>query len=139
MNFSAELEWDGKTGATSPIKGQQLAVDMPVEFGGLGRAPCPDELFAASVAGCLLTTFLYFKNRLRLEVTQLKVGAQAKIEKGPEGYRIAEVECEIRVEVTGANEKAAKECMELARKYCHITRTIEEAVNVRVSGQVNVL
>lgn len=62
MSFPVELKWDGETGATALTKGQQLKVDMPVEFGGLGRAPCPDELLAASVAGCLLTTFLYFKS-----------------------------------------------------------------------------
>jgi len=65
--FETKLIWDGEGGGEVKAKeSKDLKLDMPVEFGGKGRYPCPDELFLAGLAGCLLKTFLYFRNKAQL-------------------------------------------------------------------------
>jgi organic hydroperoxide reductase OsmC/OhrA len=133
-----ELSWDGETGGSVECDDcGDLRIDMPEEFSGNGRSPCPDQLFLASLGGCLLTTFLHFAKRLQLEVQDVNifVGGKIFLRKGV-GYRIGLVEAKIRVMADTEDMELAEKCSELARDYCHITRSIEDAIRVDVSIEV---
>ena len=138
LKYEVELTWDRESGGKVCVgKFSTLTVDMPVEFGGKGRFPCPDELFFSAVGGCLLTTFLYFKEKLKLRLEGLWVLVKGTVELlGPEGYRITGIDAVIRAE-TGENEKQrAEKCAEFAKEYCHITRTLERAIPIRISAEI---
>jgi len=89
LECQIHLFWDGESGGEIDFKGSALRLDTPVEFGGKGRYPCPDQLLFSAVGGCLLTTFLYFQRKLsfRLDGLQITVGGDIDLD-GPEGYRI---------------------------------------------------
>lgn len=140
LEYNVEVKWDNQTGGEVdmghfPI----LRLDMPVDFGGAGRYPCPDELFLSAVAACLLTTFLYFKKALKFHLQEYHVSAKQTIEKpGADGYRITGIDALIRVKVKAQERRKAEKCLELAKKYCHITRSLETAIPLRISEQIQV-
>ncbi len=140
LQYSVVVTWDNDTGGEVNIGHfPGLRLDMPVEFGGEGRYPCPDELFLSAVAACLLTTFLYFKKTMKIELERFHVSARQRIGKPKEdGYRITRIDASITVKVKSQERRKAERCVELAKKYCHITRTLETAVPIRISTQIEV-
>ena len=138
LKYEVKLLWDGESGGEAHIRETPaLKIDMPVEFGGRGRFPCPDELFFSAVGGCLLTTFLYFKEKLRFFLRGLQVSVKGIVNLiGPKGYRIAGIEAFIRIEVDEKEKLKAEKCAELTRDYCHITRSLEQAIPLRISSKI---
>jgi len=137
LKYQIKLLWDGKSGGEVDFKGFTLRLDTPVEFGGRGRYPCPDELLFSAVGGCLLTTFLYFQRKLRLRLEDLQVTISGDIDLiGPEGYRITRIEAVLHIQTIEEEEAKAKECAALTRDFCHITRTLERAIPTEISAEV---
>jgi len=136
LRYEVELAWDKETGGEArsgsfPV----IRLDMPVEFGGKGRFPCPDELFFSAVGGCLLTTFLYYKKKLRLRLGGLQVLIKGSVDFiGKKGYEITGIEATLKIETDDT--ERAKECAELAKYYCHITRSLEPAIPIKVSTNI---
>ena len=115
-----------------------MKMDAHPEFGGEGKQPCPDELFLASIGGCLLTTFLYVRRKLKLPLVDLKisVGGELRLE-GPEGYRLTSMDATIYVKTNKGQESRAEECVKLTRNFCHLTRLIEKAVPFELSAKID--
>jgi len=136
LRYEVELVWDKETGGEARIGSfPAIRLDMPVEFGGKGRFPCPDELFFSAVGGCLLTTFLHYKKKLRLRLGGLQVLIKGAVDFiGKKGYEITGIEATLKIE-TDETERA-KECAELAKYYCHITRSLEPAIPIKVSTEI---
>ena len=140
IRFRTRLSWDGQSGAEISIGNlPHLKLDMPIRFGGRGRYPCPDELFLSSVAGCLLTTFLYFKRKLEVNVRSFDVSATERLVASSEGYRIAEVRATMYAKVKRSDEVKLRRCLQLAKEYCHITRSLERSFSIRITQKVNVI
>ncbi len=137
LEYRVDVTWDKETGGAVNIGHfPSLRLDMPTDFGGRGRHPCPDELFLSAIAACLLTTFLYFKNTMRFPLEEFHVSATQTIEKPKiDGYRIMGIEALIRLKVKSEERPKAERCVELAKRYCHITRTLETAIPIHISTQ----
>lgn len=135
LQYSVEARWDHATGGTAEASGYSISYDTPSEYDGNGGAPCPDQLFLASIAGCLMNTFLSFKNRLGAEITDINVHVDAEIKLEDHGYRVKQIDAEITVTSSEDMAEINRRCGELARDYCHITRSIEKAIpmNVKVT------
>jgi uncharacterized OsmC-like protein len=138
--FTANLDWDGETGAKIRAgKFEGLRLDMPKRYGGKGRYPCPDELFLSGVAGCLLTTFLYFRKKLRIKIKRLDISISGTIRREVEGYRISGIRATISVETRKGNEVDVKRCIDLTKEYCHITRSLEKALTVEIVDKIEIV
>jgi len=133
------VEWDGLTGGEARTTQHRLSFDMPKEFKGLGRSFCPDELLLSAVGGCLLTTFLHFKERFNLPLKKFKVDVRGEVKSMDEGYRITRVEAKIEASAPEYEVERVKRFIELAKEYCHITRSLERCivitVDITVSGE----
>jgi uncharacterized OsmC-like protein len=113
-------------------------MDAHPEFGGEGKDPCPDELFLTSIGGCLLTTFLYVRRKLKLPLVDLKVSVSGEVRlEGPEGYRLTSVDATIYVKTLKGQEARAEECVKLTRDFCHLTRLVEEMVPLVLSAKID--
>ena len=139
LDYNVKLSWDGETGASVECDNcGNLRIDMPKEFSGNSRSTCPDQMFLASLGGCLLTTFLHFAKRLHLEVQDVNISVGGKVSLRKDvGYRVGPVEAIIRVMTHAEDVELAEKCSELARDYCHITRSIEDSVRVDVFIEVS--
>jgi uncharacterized OsmC-like protein len=137
LEYTVSTRWDGETGGTAEIDGHTLNFDTPTEYQGNGSAPCPDQLFLASVCGCLMDTFINLKNRLGAETRDIEIEASTEIElTGREGYRMTGIQADIKAYSDPDNAEINRRCAEFARDYCHITKSIEQALPVNVNIQI---
>ncbi|MBS7655635.1 OsmC family protein [Candidatus Bathyarchaeota archaeon] len=124
----AEVAWDKKTGGfIKTRKGVVAKIDIPKEFKGLGRYSCPDELFISSIAACLLTTFLYFKNKMQLKLLNLSVNSKGTVIKEPDGYELKNVYFNIVATTKKEYKEAAMKCLNLSEEYCHLLKLLPNA------------
>jgi len=138
LRFHADLFWDGESGAeVNAGRFPGLKLDMPVEFGGKGRYPCPDELFLAAIGGCLLTTFLHFKKKLNVNVAEFEISINGRLRGDTEGYKIAGIEAVISARAKKNDEKGLRRCIRLAKEYCHITRTLGKTVPIEIADRIS--
>ena len=111
LRYSSIVCWDKESGGEVSCKSTvDFKVDMPTEFSGEGRYPCPDQVFLASIGGCLLTTFLHFKRRLDLEVEDVRISVEGKVELvGAEGYRIERIDAILHVKAKRGGRSPSEE------------------------------
>lgn len=137
LSYNAEAKWDGETGGEVNANGFKMSFDTPKDYGGNEKHPCPDQLFLASITGCLMNTFLYYRSHLGAETEDIRISAEAEIELvNPLGYRIKGIEAHIQVWSSDEETDLNRTCAERARDYCHLTKSIEGAIPVNV--QINV-
>ncbi len=135
ISYTVSVEWDGETGGFARLKGEkELRIDTPPEFHGKGVGYCPDELFITSVASCILTTFLYFKNKLKLELKGFNVKAEMKVIREETGYWVRKMEIKVNGTVEKGHGEKFVRCLQLAKKYCHITRALGD-IGLQISGE----
>lgn len=137
LHYHAYTKWDNKTGGVADTGNFYIPFDMPKEYNGKETAPCPDQLFLASLTGCLLNTFLYYKGVMKAETMDIKVNADAEITlKSPHGYRMTNIRLEMAIQSNEENLELNRKCAENARDFCHITKSIEVAVPLKVSIKI---
>ncbi|HIE23855.1 MAG TPA: OsmC family peroxiredoxin [Candidatus Korarchaeota archaeon] len=137
LKFRVEIKWDGKAGALmSTGSGNILSIDTPKDFGGFGAAPCPDELFIASISGCILTTFLWFIRKRGVQIVDMRLEAETEIELVKGAYSIKGIKIKAQIRASREQAEGAKKCLDLAIRYCHISRSIERCVPVEIAGEV---
>ena len=133
LHYSAEARWDGETGGEVTSKGFKISFDTPRDHGGNEMHPCPDQLFLASITGCLMNTFLYYKAHLGVETEDIKISAEVDIQLvNPVGYRIKGIKAHIQVWSNEEEAELNRTCAERSRDYCHLTKSIEGAIPVNV-------
>jgi organic hydroperoxide reductase OsmC/OhrA len=137
LEYSVTATWDGRTGGVADAEGFGVGFDAPPEYGGAASAPCPDQLFLAALGGCLLNTFASFRSRLGAEALGASVAASCKVElKDHEGYRVTGVSAVMSIVSAPGMEALNRRCAELAVENCHLSRSMEAAIPVRCSIQV---
>ncbi len=134
--FETELAWsDGKQAILNARDNPILRVAAPPEFGGPPGIWCPEELLAASVESCLMSTFLYFAERFSLALAGYSSRAKAVLEKTAAGLRFSGVEVRINVVWADAEslEKAGSlELKEKLAKYCPVSASLNCPLSVQM-------
>jgi len=138
LKFRVEMRWNGKTGASIRTEsGRSITIDTPKEFGGFGEGICPDELFLASVTGCVLTTFLWFTRKRGVQINDMSLEAESDIELVKGAYSLKGIRIMVKVKAPEEYVEGVRKCLDLAIRYCHISRSIESCVPVDVIGKVS--
>ncbi|RLG51278.1 MAG: hypothetical protein DRN96_05715 [Thermoproteota archaeon] len=134
MEYRVKLTWDGETGCIAELSKQQIKVDTPSEFGGRAQGPPPEELLAASVGACYVTTLLYFARKTGLSLSSLTAEATCTLERGEKGFTVSRVA--LRVEASSDDLEKLEKCLKLTEEYCPITRMVEKAAKLDVEVSV---
>lgn len=138
-DYSLRVEGTGaKTGMLTSSDGlPPLEVASPPEFGGPGERWSPEHLFAAAVAGCLMTTFRAIAEMSNLEVLDYTDDASAHLIRDEGGYRIDVVTLRPKVVISDPEKvEKAHRLLDKAERACLISRSIN--AEVRMFGEVGV-
>jgi len=139
LHYAAEAKWDHETGGTAQLDGFTQRFDTPHEHDGNETAPCPDQLFAASLAGCIINTFNYYRRILEAETRDLTVNASMDIElTDTDGYRVTGINIDIQVWSDQENKDLNQRIAERAKEYCHITKSIEPAIPINTQITIHI-
>jgi uncharacterized OsmC-like protein len=134
IRYGAEANWNHFMGGVARMNGFIQEFDTPCEYGGNGDHPCPDQLFMASIAGCIVNTFSYYRELLEVETKDLKVEVSSEIHlTKAAGYRISEINIEIKVWSDVDYFELNKKCAERAKEFCHLTKSIEESIPIKTT------
>lgn len=142
----SELEWDKKTGGNArfgdSVQGLKytLSLDKPTEFGGKGDLPSPCSIFFTGFGGCILTTFLYAKERLRLEIKDLKVSIEADVKSTMvSGYFLENINVTIYVTIKNEEDKEkALRCGKFVKSYSFALRALESGTKIDLKTEVEI-
>ena len=138
LEYYSQIRWDKATGGIVEYDNyDDSSFDTPTEFDGKGMAPCPDQIFLASIGGCLMNTFTHYGRRLDLTFNDVLISVHASLSLHREGYRFDGIEAKIRIQAPDEYTELAERCGSLAEKYCHITRSIESAIPVNIDIEVD--
>jgi len=138
IEYDSKMRWDKATeGIIEYDKYENTSFDTPIEFDGNGLAPCPDQLFSASIGGCLMNTFTHYARRLDLTFDDVLISVQASLSLRKEGYRFDKINAKIMIQATEEHFELAERCGVLAKEFCHITRSIESALPVNVNIEMD--
>jgi len=92
-SYDVKVTWrEGKQGVMRAAGKPAVNVATPSEFGGPDGVLTPEELLVASVASCLMTTFLYFVELLRIGLLSYESNATGVMEKTPDGLRFTKMD-----------------------------------------------
>jgi organic hydroperoxide reductase OsmC/OhrA len=131
LEYTARSSWDGLTGCTAYVTdNRKVVIDTPSTYGGKGDGICPDELFVASVLGCLNNTFLDFQRRFEMQLVAIDLSGKAIGEFDGEGYKITGVSIWGEIVVGEDELEAGERCLHLMKKFCHLTRTINGCIPI---------
>ena len=128
MEYIAQTEWDGKTGGIATLRETQLIFDTPPTYGGRGQGLCPYRLYISGVLGCLNNTFLDIKRRSDLELISFGLQGKLTVQFDGEGYTIKRFYISGHVEVNEGDLEFGERCVELAQKFCPLTRSMKECI-----------
>jgi len=138
LKYETRGVWDQKTGGRLHLRDlPDLRFDTPVEFGGLGKYACADQLFLSSLAACLIATFLYFKRKLRFTPIHVQANVKADLALvGSSGYRFSGIKAVLLVRSKKGDLMIARRCADLAVAHCHLTQTVGGVVPTSVKSHV---
>lgn len=131
--YESKLEWKGnKEGDLRAAALAPIALGAPPEFNGREGTWSPEQLFVASVNGCLMLTLLAIAENSKLPLLSYSSTAWGKLEKA-EGsvYQITEIVIKPTLIVESAQDLArVPRIMEKAKENCFITNSIKSSVKL---------
>jgi len=134
--FETELSWqEGKRANISARDNPLLRIATPPEFGGPEQTWCPEELFVTSIAGCLMSTFLYFAERFGLSLTAYSSTSKGMLEKTSQGLRFTGVEVGIEIVLEDDESLKKAEALRLKEKlerYCPVSASLNCPISIQM-------
>ncbi|MCJ7429309.1 MAG: OsmC family protein [Candidatus Nanohaloarchaeota archaeon QJJ-5] len=111
-------------------EGLTITGDEPVSFGGTDDNPSPEDLFTASIASCIVSTFTTIAERKELEYDAIEAETEAVLDRG-EDTRPVITEATIDITVFGVTDTNNAGAVEQAtRKNCFIHNSVKTEVEI---------
>lgn len=133
--YKTSVNWDsGKTGVLRSENKPDVPIGTPPEFGG-PKEGCwtPEEMLAASVGSCIMTSALFFIDRAGIDLRSYQSSAAAVMEKTPSGLAITNVTVEATVSLKdSAQEDGLRKAMGQAEKNCPVSALLKCPVELTV-------
>jgi len=135
--FKTVIEWTGGHEGDVAFEGKpSLPLSSAPFWGGQGDHYSPQELFVSSIAGCYVTTFGEFIERMNQSVEDFKVEGRGLVERHPDGgfhFTHIYITMHISVDNEGASSKIQR-AVDLTKKYCMVSRSV--SCNVHVVSKI---
>ena len=140
--YNTKVKWEeqrkGKLSCGGESEGKPI-IDMGTgpEFHGHEGVITPEDLFVASINSCIMTTFLTFAEKLKVDFTSYECDAEGILSLAETPYRFTKVTVRPTVKVkSDEGTKKAIRALELAEKYCLVSNSIK--VEVKLEPKVTV-
>ncbi|MGC8581409.1 MAG: OsmC family protein [Thermoplasmata archaeon] len=131
--YKSTVDWIDGRRTLIKIKNFELEVSSPPEFKGPEGTLTPEELLPSVHASCLLTTFLEFKDKMGINLEKWSSNVEAVLGPSPEkGFMFESINIHIFLKVPEEDKEKIPRALELAEKYCFVSRAIRNNVKVKV-------
>lgn len=133
--YKTSVNWDSeKTGVLRSENKPDVPIGTPPEFGGPKEGYwTPEDMVAASVGSCIMTSALFFIDRAGIDLRSYQSSAAAVMEKTPSGLAITNVTVEATVSLKdSAQEDGLRKAMGQAEKNCPVSALLKCPVELTV-------
>jgi organic hydroperoxide reductase OsmC/OhrA len=133
--YKTSVNWsEGKTGVLRSENKPDVPVGTPPEFGGPKEGYwTPEDLVAAAVGSCIMTSALFFIHRAGIELQSYESNADAVMEKTPDGLTITTVTIEATVALKNpGQEDGLRKAVEQAEKNCPVSALLKCPVKLTI-------
>ncbi len=125
------VSYEGGDRLRIDVRGHAVVTDQPIEDGGEDAGPTPTELFAASLAACVMHYAQRFLRRHGLTTDGLRVSCDYAWAEGP--HRVGSIDLEVDAPgLVEARRQAFIRVIEHCTVHTSITHT--PAITIRVAG-----
>jgi organic hydroperoxide reductase OsmC/OhrA len=133
--YEIAVDWEEeKIGQVGAEGKSEFKVATPPEFGGPENQWTPEDLLAASVASCVMTSTLFFTNRSKIEMDSYQSKAIATMEKTPAGLAITAIQVLITVQLKDVSQsEAMQKAVDMAKKNCPVSAALNCPVKIELS------
>jgi len=137
--YKNSIRWEGeRRGIVSSDNKPSFKVATPPEFKGHPGIWSPEDLFVASVNVCIMTTFLHYAERNKLEFLSYKSDAEGVLEIIDNNFMFSEIKIRPLLAVKKDSDiNKAKDLIELSEKNCLISNSIKSKLSVIPEINVN--
>ncbi len=105
--------------------------DIPGEE---GKGPSASMLLAASIGNCLSASLYFCLTKKKNTVNELKTKVIIFRERNKEGFwKISEANVIITPDIENAEDGSVQRCIEIFRKYCVVSSSIEKGIKINVT------
>ncbi len=134
--YRTTVTWEGGKSCRLSADGRpDLAIGTPPEFGGPEGRWTPEECFIGSIAGCLVSTLLFFAERAKLTLSACTADGAGLMEKTSEGLRFTRVDVRIGVTVADhAEAERARGLRDRLERYCPVSASLRCPVSLELSA-----
>jgi organic hydroperoxide reductase OsmC/OhrA len=139
FRYSVSVAWSGDALGCGEVKTRSAGIAIPiggaVELGGCGKGANPEELLLAAIGACFINTWVIFLKKLGLVYAEPSLRVSGNLEKDPAGgYRMRDATVHARVpsELFGEKEKEVRKTLQLAEKYCIISKAVRMAMPLTI-------
>ena len=130
VEFKAESEWICNGTARIKIRKFNIDVTSPLEISDPEKAIAPEEVFPGVLASCILTTFLYLKDRMNIHLEKWSSNVEASLDvTQKEGFQYISIHVHIFIKVPQSEKDKIPKIIDLSHKYCPISKAIKGNVN----------
>ncbi|MFB6175443.1 MAG: OsmC family protein [Candidatus Nanohalobium sp.] len=137
LPIKIESEAQTHTELDAEVRGHNLKVDEPEDFGGNDKAPNPLEYMFTALASCLNVTAHQVAKEHEVEVESLEIDVEGELdlagfmgEDGRAGFQ--EIEVDTRIE-TGADEATEREILEEAEGRCPVSDNFQNEASLKLN------
>lgn len=113
--------WEGGTRVRVPVRGFEVRVDEPPQYGGEDTAPMPTEVFLSSLAACFVLAVRHVARKDGFEPPDLAV----RVDGTYDGLRFGKIRVEVR-----SPEPRVRDVIARAVTYCYVSNTLREPPEV---------
>lgn len=130
--YKTTVSWiEEKKGLLSASGKPTIEVAIPPEFKGHKGIWTPEDLFVASINSCVMTTFLYYAERKKLDFISYESEVNGVLEILGNQFMFSEINIRPKIVVPSTDQiKKAKRLIELAEKNCLISNSTKCKVKV---------
>jgi len=132
FTYNTVVKWqDGKKGTASSSGKPDIQVATPPEFRGHPGMWSPEDLFVVSVNSCIMTTFLHFVEKEKIELVSYEGEAEGTLERTEGKFMFSLIRISLKICVkAGTNIDRVREIVSLSEKGCLISNSIKSKVEV---------
>jgi len=139
--FKTELRWSGfKRGSLSSQGKLDIGIATPPEFNGEEGYWSPEELLLSAVDSCVMTTFLAYAERKKVDFGTYESKTEGVLEKIDNQFMFSKITVKPKISIKSEEEiDSIKQLMVSAEKNCFISNSVKSEVEVMPEIKVGVL
>ncbi len=127
--LAAESVWIGDGKTKTKFHDLELEADNPLSVTPVNPPPkvtWPEQLFAAALSVCIITTMVAINEKIGVHIKELKVTAKPILGmNNDKGFKIDKVKLNIKLSVLHGEKEKTEKLVDVTHKYCLVSKAIK--------------